>query len=238
MVVRSTSPLPSLSPMGKLFVVPTPIGNLKDITLRSLEVLKEVRVIVCEDTRRTLKLLNHYEIRGKKLISHYEPKERKTLPKILSILEEEDVALVTDAGMPAISDPGYLLIRECIERGIGVEVLPGPSALITALVGSGLPTDSFYFGGFLPRKGLKKFLLELDRFKDTTLLFFESPHRLLKTLSVMAEVIPSSQVCVARELSKVHEEYIRGTPRQIIEVFKGRGGVVKGEVVLVLRLEG
>ncbi len=224
--------------MGKLYVVPTPIGNLKDITLRSLDILREVGVIACEDTRRTLKLLNHYEIKGKKLIPHYDPKERKTLPKILSVLEKEDVALVTDAGMPAISDPGYLLIRECIERGIEVEVLPGPSAVITALVGSGFPTDSFYFCGFLPRKGLKKFLLGLDRFRNTTMIFFESPHRLLKTLSVMAEVIPNSQVCVARELSKVHEEYIRGAPHQIIEIIKERGGVVKGEAVLLIRLEG
>ncbi len=224
--------------MGKLYVVPTPIGNLKDITLRSLEVLKEVRVIACEDTRRTLILLNHYDIKGKKLIPHYEPKERKTLPKILSILEKEDVALVTDAGMPAISDPGYLLIRECIEKGIEVEVLPGPSAVITAVVGSGFPTDSFYFGGFLPRKGLKKFLLGLERFTDTTLIFFESPHRIMKSLSVIAKVFPRARVCVARELTKVHEEYIRGTPEEVTEAFKGRGGVVKGEVVLVLRLEG
>jgi len=138
--------------MSKLYVVPTPIGNLKDITLRSLEVLKSVNVIVCEDTRRTLKLLNYYEIRGKKLIAHYEPKERRVIPRILEILQREDVALVTDAGMPAISDPGFLLIKECIDRGIPVEVLPGPSSVITALVGSGFPTDSFYFVAFSLRR--------------------------------------------------------------------------------------
>ena len=144
--------------MGKLIVVPTPIGNLKDITLRALEVLKEVNYIACEDTRRTLILLNHYEIKGKKLIPYYEPKEEKQIPKILKILEKEDVALVSDAGMPAISDPGYRLIRKCIEEGIEVEVLPGPSAVITALVGSGLPTDRFLFAGFPPQKRNEKLL--------------------------------------------------------------------------------
>ncbi|NPA32839.1 MAG: rRNA small subunit methyltransferase 1, partial [Aquificae bacterium] len=127
--------------MGKLYVVPTPIGNLKDITLRALEVLKEVNYIACEDTRRTTILLNHYGIKGKKLISYYEPKEEQKIPKILEVLKKEDVALVSDAGMPAISDPGYRLIRRCIEEGIPVEVLPGPSAPVVALVGSGLPPD-------------------------------------------------------------------------------------------------
>jgi 16S rRNA (cytidine1402-2'-O)-methyltransferase len=138
--------------MGKLYVVGTPIGNLKDITFRAIEVLQSVNFIACEDTRRTSILLNHYKIEGKKLLSYYEPKESVQVPKIIKLLEKEDVALVTDAGTPSISDPGYKLIRACIEKGIPVEVIPGPSAVITALVGSGLPTDRFTFVGFLPKK--------------------------------------------------------------------------------------
>ncbi len=222
--------------MGKLIVVPTPIGNLKDITLRALEVLKEVNYIACEDTRRTLILLNHYEIKGKKLIPYYEPKEEKQIPKILKILEKEDVALVSDAGMPAISDPGYRLIRRCIEEGIEVEVLPGPSAVITALVGSGLPTDRFLFAGFPPKKGTKGFFEELKKCEDTTLIFYESPHRILKTLKLMEEIFgKDTPVCVARELTKIHEEYIRGTLEEVIKELESREKI-KGEIVILIRV--
>ncbi len=222
--------------MGKLYVVPTPIGNLGDITLRALEILKKVSYIACEDTRRTIKLLNYYEIKGKRLLSYYEPKERIKMRPIIKVLKGEDVALVTDAGTPSLSDPGYILIKECIERGIEVEVLPGPSAVITALVGSGLPTDRFLFGGFLPRKGLRKFFESLSSCEDTTFVFFESPKRLLKSLSVLSELYPDARVCVARELTKVHEEYIRGGAKEVREKLAERGREIKGEVVLVIRL--
>ena len=221
--------------MGKLFVIPTPIGNLKDITLRALEVLREVNYIACEDTRRTKILLNHYEIKGKKLISYYEPKEEKQIPRILKILEKEDVALVSDAGTPAVSDPGYRLIRRCIEEGVEVEVLPGPSAVITALVGSGMPTDRFMFLGFPPKKGTKGFFEELKACEDTTFVLFESPKRILKTLSLMGEVFGDVEVCVARELTKIHEEYLRGTLSEVLGELEGRKSI-KGEVVLIFRV--
>ncbi len=217
---------------GKLYVVPTPIGNLKDITLRALEVLKEVNVIACEDTRRTLILLNHYNIQGKKLISYYEHVEEKRIPRILEILQKEDVALVTDAGTPAISDPGYKLIRECIRNGIDVEVLPGASAVITALVGSGLPTDRFLFAGFPPKKGLKGFLEELKVCEETTIILYESPHRILKTLEAIREVFGEVTVCIARELTKIHEEYIRGKIGEVIEELSSRESI-KGEMVIL-----
>lgn len=218
---------------GKLYVVPTPIGNLKDITLRALEILRSVNYIACEDTRRTLILLNHYDIKGKKLLSYYEPKEERQIPRIMEILEKEDVALVTDAGTPAVSDPGYRLIRKCVEEGIEVEVLPGPSAVITALVGSGLPTDRFLFVGFPPRKGTKGFLEELKACEDTTVVLFESPKRVLKTLYLIRDVFGEVSVCVARELTKIHEEYIRGKVSEVIEEVESRGGL-RGEVVIVL----
>ncbi|MFN3870885.1 MAG: 16S rRNA (cytidine(1402)-2'-O)-methyltransferase [Aquificaceae bacterium] len=223
--------------MGKLYVVATPIGNLADITLRAIDVLKEVNFIACEDTRRTLILLNHYNIKDKKLISYYEPKESVQVPKVLKLLERENVALVSDAGTPSISDPGYKLIRACIEKGIPIEVIPGPSALLTALVGSGLPTDRFTFLGFLPRKGLENFLEEIKIYKDTTLIAFESPNRLLKSLQAMekayGEDIP---LCVARELTKVHEEYIRGKLKEVLEELQKRPEI-KGEVVILWRLQ-
>ncbi len=220
--------------MGKLFVVPTPIGNLRDITLRALDILREVNYIACEDTRRTRILLNHYDIKGKKLLSYYEPKEEKQIPKIIHILQKEDVALVSDAGMPAVSDPGYRLIRRCLEEGIEVEVLPGPSAVITALVGSGLPTDRFMFLGFPPKKGIRGFFEELKGCEDTTFILFESPKRILKTLQIIKEIFGEVEACVARELTKIHEEYIRGKISQIIEMLESRDKV-KGEVVLLFR---
>ncbi len=218
--------------MGKLYVVPTPIGNLKDITLRALDVLRDVDYVACEDTRRTRILLNHYEIKGKRLIPYYEPKERSQIPKIINILREHDVALVTDAGTPAISDPGFRLIRACIEEGIEVEVLPGPSAMITALVGSGLPTDRFLFAGFPPKKGTGGFFEELKSCDDTTIVIYESPKRLLKTLNLIRETFGEVSVCVARELTKVHEEFVRGSVSEVIEEF-GRRKNIKGEVVIL-----
>jgi 16S rRNA (cytidine1402-2'-O)-methyltransferase len=222
--------------MGKLYVVGTPIGNLKDITFRAIEVLQSVNFIACEDTRRTSILLNHYKIEGKKLLSYYEPKESVQVPKIIKLLEKEDVALVTDAGMPSISDPGYKLIRACIEKGIPVEVIPGPSAVLTALVGSGLPTDRFTFVGFLPKKGLNNFLEELKAYKDSTIIAFESPNRVLKSLEAIKEVYgENTTVCIARELTKLHEEYIRGRAVEVLEELSKRGEI-KGEIVILWRM--
>ncbi len=222
--------------MGKLYVVATPIGNLKDITLRALEVLKSVPVIACEDTRQTMKLLNHYQIKGKKLISYYQPKEDIQIPKILEILKEGlDVALVTDAGTPAISDPGYRLIKKCIEEGIDVEVIPGPSAVITALVGSGLPTDKFLFLGFPPKKGLKNFLENFSGV-DATFVLYEAPTRVLKTLEVIKEVFKNPPTVVAKELTKLHEEFIRGeTTQEVIEFLKKNPDRLRGEFVIMFR---
>jgi 16S rRNA (cytidine1402-2'-O)-methyltransferase len=213
--------------MGKLYVVGT---------FRAIEVLQSVNFIACEDTRRTSILLNHYKIEGKKLLSYYEPKESVQVPKIIKLLEKEDVALVTDAGMPSISDPGYKLIRACIEKGIPVEVIPGPSAVLTALVGSGLPTDRFTFVGFLPKKGLNNFLEELKAYKDSTIIAFESPNRVLKSLEAIKEVYgDNTTVCIARELTKLHEEYIRGRAVEVLEELNKRGEI-KGEIVILWRM--
>jgi 16S rRNA (cytidine1402-2'-O)-methyltransferase len=223
--------------MGKLYVVPTPIGNLKDITLRALEVLKEVPVIVCEDTRQTLKLLKHYNITGKRLISYYQPKEEEKLPLILELLEENDIALVSDAGMPAVSDPGYKLIREAIKKGFEVEVLPGPSAVITALVGSGLPTDRFLFLGFPPKKGLESFFQPYKGF-ELTFILYESPNRVLKTLEVIKEIFNNPPTVVAKELTKLHEQYIRGeTTEEVINYLRENPDKLKGEFVILFRPE-
>ncbi|MGB9874158.1 MAG: 16S rRNA (cytidine(1402)-2'-O)-methyltransferase, partial [Hydrogenobacter sp.] len=169
------------------------------------------------------------------LLSYYEPKESVQVPKIIKLLEREDVALITDAGTPSISDPGYKLIKACIEKGIQVEVIPGPSAVLTALVGSGLPTDRFLFVGFLPRKGLAGFFEEIKNCEDTTIIAFESPNRILKSLEVMKEVYADDlPVCVARELTKLHEEFIRGTLSEVYNQLSSRGEV-KGEIVLLWR---
>ncbi len=222
--------------MSKLYVVSTPIGNLRDITLRALDVLREVNFIACEDTRRTSILLNHFKIEGKKLLSYYEPKESVQVPKILKLLEKESVALVTDSGTPSISDPGYRLIRACIDRGLPVEVVPGPSAVLTALVGSGLPTDRFLFVGFLPRKGLSNFFKELQAYKDVTVIAFESPNRVVKSLGIIKEVYGDSiPFCVARELTKVYEEFVRGDLAYVLKELTERKEI-KGEIVILWRL--
>ena len=220
--------------MAKLYVVPTPIGNLKDITLRALEVLEKVKFIACEDTRRTKILLNHYKIEGKKLISYYQPKEDTQIPKLIGLLEYEDVALVSDAGTPGISDPGFRLVRRCLEEGISVEVLPGATAMTTDLIGSGLPTDRFIFLGFPPKKGTKGYFERLKSCEDTTFVVYESPKRLYRTLILIHEVFGNVDVCVARELTKLHEEYIRGKLKKVMEEIKERE-TLKGEVVLVFR---
>ncbi len=218
--------------MGKLYVIPTPIGNLKDITLRSLEIFKEVDYIFCEDTRRTKILLDHYQIKNKKLISYFAPREEEKIPYLLEILKKHNSALVVDSGMPSISDPGYKLIKACLENNIEIEVLPGPSAFLTALVASGLPLDKFLFLGFLPKKGLKNYL---EKFKDieATIVFYESPKRILKTLMVIKEVFQEGKIVIAREISKIYEEYLRGDLDEIIKILEKRK--LKGEITIVFR---
>mgnify|MGYP001772819960 CR=1 FL=1 len=222
----------------KLYVVPTPIGNLEDITLRALNVLKSVKFIACEDTRRVQILLKHYNIEDKILLSYYHPKESIQIKKIISLLrKDEDVALVSDAGTPAISDPGFKLINTCIKEDIPVEVLPGPCALITALVGSGLPTHSFMFLGFAPRKSQESFYKEMFKTDVGSYILYESPQRILDTLNVISHIEPDITVVIARELTKMHEEYIRGNIKDVLEELKQRGNNLKGEIVLILSKE-
>ena len=212
-----------------LVVVPTPIGNLEDITLRALRTLREADLVACEDTRRTGRLLTFYEI-DKKLISYHEHNERGRTPELVEKAGSDTVALVTDAGTPLVSDPGYRLLTACIEAGVGVEVLPGPSAALTALVVSGLPPEGAVILGFLPRKGRERTetLRRIGR-EEATFVIFESPHRLIKTLEALPAETP---VAVCRELTKLHEEVFRGTADGAREYY--REGV-KGEVVLVVR---
>ncbi len=219
--------------MGKLFLVPTPIGNLKDITFRAVEVLEKVDLILAEDTREAKKLLDHYGIKSV-LQSHHMFNEHRTVEGICSrLLSGISVALVSDAGTPGISDPGFLLVRSCVEKGIPVETLPGPSALIPALVNSGLPCERFCFEGFLPpKKGRNKRLSRLPD-EDRTMVFYESPYRLAKTLGDLALHLGAErEASVSRELTKLHEETIRGT----LSVLAGHYSVnpPKGEIVIVV----
>ena len=219
--------------MGTLYLVATPIGNLEDITLRAIRTLKEADLIVCEDTRVTGNLLAHFEIK-KPLESFFEHNELVKSQKIVGYIEDgQNVALVTDAGMPAISDPGYRLVREAIERGVKVVPIPGPSAAVTALAASGLPTDQFVFVGFLPQKQGKRqnFLRSLLE-EERTIIAYESPHRLQFALQDILEVLGDRQICVARELTKIYEEFVRGSVSEVLERFKDKD--VKGEITLVI----
>ncbi|SFU80966.1 16S rRNA (cytidine1402-2'-O)-methyltransferase [Clostridium sp. DSM 8431] len=218
---------------GKVYLVPTPIGNLKDITLRALEVLKSVDIIAAEDTRQTLKLLNHFEIK-KQLISYHQHNEQGKSEDILSLIEGgKEVAIVTDAGTPGISDPGAVIVSKCIEKGYDFEVLPGATAITTALVYSGLDTTKFLFRGFISRENKKrKKLFDEVRNATETLIFYESPHRLLNTLSTLRKELGNRRISACRELTKLHEEITRGTIDEVIEFFSEKG--VKGEFVLVV----
>ncbi len=220
--------------LGELFVVATPIGNLKDITLRALEVLREVPVIACEDTRRTLKLLSHYGITGKRLIPYHEHNEREATLKVLNLLKEGlSVALVSDAGTPTVSDPGYRLVKAAREEGIRVVPIPGVSAAVAALSASGLPTDKFLFWGFLPRKEgkLKEALREIASY-PFTVVAYESPYRIVRTLELLDQIFPDRELLVARELTKLNEELLSGRPRELLEELV-EGDKVKGEFVLL-----
>jgi 16S rRNA (cytidine1402-2'-O)-methyltransferase len=218
--------------MGTLYVVGTPIGNLEDISLRALRIFREVALIAAEDTRQTRKLLACYEITTP-LTSYYEHNKLTKLDYILSTLEKKDVALVSEAGMPGISDPGYNLIKAAIARGIPVVPIPGPSALVTALAISGLPTDSFVYLGFLPRRpGKRRRLLDALAGEKRTLVAFEAPHRLGKSLADLADVLGDRQITLARELTKIHEEVWRGSLSQALEHFEQNPP--RGEFTLVI----
>jgi 16S rRNA (cytidine1402-2'-O)-methyltransferase len=218
-----------------LYLVATPIGNLEDITLRALRILREeVAIIACEDTRHTQKLFDHYQIR-KPLLSYHEHNELARKAEIVEALERGDaVALVSDAGTPLISDPGYRIVKAAVEKGIPVVSLPGPSAILSALAASGLPTHEFRFVGFFPSKaiGRHKALEELAE-ERATIVAYESPHRILSTLSDMAEIFGDRPVVLARELTKVHEEFLRGSAQSILNELSQRTSV-KGEITLVV----
>lgn len=219
--------------MSKLYLVPTPIGNLEDITIRAIRILKEVDFILAEDTRTTGFLLKHHEI-DNKLISHHKFNEHTTVQRIVDRINSgETAALVSDAGTPGISDPGYLLVAKCIEADVEVECLPGASALIPAIAVAGLPNDRFCFEGFLPqKKGRQKRFLSLQE-ETRTMVFYESPHRLLKTLIQASEFLGTDRrAVVCRELSKLHEEIRRGTVTELIEWFTQNQP--RGEIVLVI----
>lgn len=216
-----------------LTLVPTPIGNLQDITLRALEVLKQSDIVLAEDTRTTRVLLQHFQI-DKRVLAHHQHNEHQSTKEVLRMLQEgQRIALVSDAGTPGISDPGFLLVRECIREGISVQCLPGPTAFVPALVMSGLPCDRFVFEGFLPqKKGRQSRLLQLKE-ETRTMVFYESPFRLVKLLGECLEHFgPERHVSVTREISKVYEETIRGTVEEVKNHFEQKG--VKGEIVLVL----
>ncbi|OYZ01210.1 MAG: 16S rRNA (cytidine(1402)-2'-O)-methyltransferase [Sphingobacteriia bacterium 28-36-52] len=216
-----------------LYLVPTPLGNLKDITLRSLEILNLVDLILCEDTRTSSKLLQHYNIQ-KPLSPYHQHNEHKIVSHLADQLEAGKImALITDAGTPGISDPAFLLVRECIKRNIRVECLPGAAAFVPALVNSGLPTNRFLFEGFIPIKKGRQTLLKQLATEERTMIFYESPMRLVKTLEDMAQYFGEDRNCsVARELTKMFEENKRGTLKEVAEYFKLK--TVKGEIVLVV----
>ena len=219
--------------MGKLYIVPTPIGNLEDITLRAIRVLKDVDLILAEDTRTSGKLLHHYNI-DTPMQSHHMHNEHKTVEGIVRRLQSgENVALISDAGTPAISDPGFLLTRACVENNIEVDCLPGATAFVPALVNSGLPNDKFVFEGFLPVKKGRQTRLTLLAVEPRTIIFYESPHKLVKTLSHFEAYFGAERlVSVSRELSKMYEETIRGTVKEVLQHYTDNPP--KGEIVIVV----
>ncbi|MCF6298117.1 MAG: 16S rRNA (cytidine(1402)-2'-O)-methyltransferase [Flavobacteriaceae bacterium] len=219
--------------MSKLYIVPTPIGNLEDMTFRAVKILQEVDLILAEDTRTSGKLLKHFEIMTQ-MQSHHMHNEHKMVNKIVERLKSgETIALISDAGTPAISDPGFLLTRACIQNKIDIECLPGATAFVPALVNSGLPNDKFVFEGFLPVKKGRQTRLKLLAEEERTLIFYESPHKLLKTLNQFAEYFGEDrQVSISRELTKLYEETVRGTVNEVLAHFEHKAP--KGEFVVVV----
>ena len=219
--------------MAKLYIVPTPIGNLDDITIRAVQVLKKVDLILCEDTRRSKKLLNHLGIKSQ-LRSHHKFNEHSEVEYIVKkIKEDRNVAVISDAGTPGISDPGFLIVRTCLENEIEVECLPGPTALIPALMVSGISSDKFIFEGFLPIKKGRKTKLSILALEKRTMIFYESPHKLLRTLLDFENSFgPKRKISMSRELTKLYEETIRGTVEEMKEIYKSKKP--KGEYVIVV----
>ena len=219
--------------MSKLYLIPTPIGNLEDITLRALRLLKEVTIVLAEDTRTTKKLFSHYEI-NTSLAAFHMHNEHKVLEKWIARLKGgETIALVSDAGTPAISDPGFLLVRECVKEGIEVDCLPGATAFIPALVNSGLPSEKFIFEGFIPVKKGRQTRLKLLAEEERTMVFYESPHRIVKTLSQFMEYFGEKRlVSISREISKMFEETKRGTMKEVLQYFVEKKP--KGEFVIIV----
>lgn len=220
--------------MGVLYIVSTPVGNLEDITLRALRILKEVDLIACEDTRHTSKLLTRYEISTPRESYHKFNEESRT-PRFLEMLHQgKNIALVSDSGTPLISDPGYELVSGCRKEGIPVVPIPGPSAAVSALTASGLPADTFFFAGFLPnRNSLRKRKLEELAAIPSTLIFYEAPHRLLASLADMAGILGPRRASIARELTKIHEEIVHGTLYELLETFQTRQEI-QGEITIVV----
>jgi 16S rRNA (cytidine1402-2'-O)-methyltransferase len=219
---------------GTLYIVATPIGNLEDMTYRAVRVLREVDVIACEDTRHTRHLLDHFAIE-RPVVSYHEHNEAARTADLIARLESgQNVALVSDAGTPLISDPGYRVVSAAVAAGIPVVPVPGASAILSALAASGLPTDCFHYGGFLPPKaGQRRKALSTAAVLDCTLVFYEAPHRIMETLEELVELMPNRQVVVAREMTKIHEEYLRGTAAEIAATL-ARRPAVKGEITLVI----
>ncbi len=220
--------------MSKLFIVPTPIGNLEDITFRAIRVLKEVDLILAEDTRTSGKLLKHFEI-NTHMQSHHMHNEHKTVESVLQKLKAgQSIALISDAGTPAISDPGFLLTRACVNEGLEVDCLPGATAFVPALVNSGLPNDKFVFEGFLPVKKGRQTRLKLLAEETRTIIFYESPHKLIKTLGHFCEYFGEErQLSVSRELTKLYEETIRGTAKEVLTHYQNKAP--KGEIVIIVQ---
>jgi 16S rRNA (cytidine1402-2'-O)-methyltransferase len=217
----------------KLTIIPTPIGNLEDITLRALRVLKEVDIVFCEDTRTTKNLLKHYDIEKRCYAYHINNEHKQVEQYVQWIQNGQTAALVSDAGTPGISDPGYLFIRACLSAEIEIECLPGATALIPALVASGFPCDKFYFHGFLPHKKGKETTLKMLSERKETVVFYESPHRLVKTLNMMQSIFPiETRICVSREISKLFEEHFRGTIPEALAHFSAKE--VRGEIVVTV----
>ena len=217
-----------------LYIISTPIGNLKDITLRAIETLKDSDIILAEDTRRTGVLLNHYAINGKQLISFNDNNKERTTPRIITELKKDkSISIVSDSGTPGISDPGFYLIREAIKNNLKLIPIPGPTASIAAITASGFPTNEFTFYGFISKKEkAKKDLIIKIKESSTTAIIYESPYRLIKTLKVMAEIMPNKEICIAREITKKFEEFIRGTTQEVYNNLKNK--TIKGEITIII----
>ena len=221
-----------MSNKGRLYIIATPIGNLKDFTFRAIDILQEVDYIFAEDTRTSIKLMKHYNITTS-LDSYHEHNKTQKIPKIIKLLNEgKNIGLISDAGTPTISDPGYKLIRACIAEEIDIIPIPGASAVTAALSASGLPSDSFFFFGFLPQKKGRKKKISFLKSLENTIIIFESPHRLLKTLRELHNELGERPIIVARELTKLYEEIIRGNFNSVIEFFESKK--VKGEIVIII----